>query len=652
LKKLADILFDPLFRSSWRSVMLLWKPMAGWTVLVYAVFTSAMAPVLVALLNWSVFRNERMVVGNTELYTWFFSPSGFIYLFIAILILLSGLVIRYAGLYQILTDHLQGNQISVRDTALHILPKIPVLIRLCAVTVTGALILLLPLLAGLGLIYFINLSQFDIHYYLISTPPEWYTALTWGAVWGVIWATGALVTIACLLPALPSYLDGKKSVRQAILDIWHAPMLLTLNLIKSVILAGLIWFILRISADAALLYLFVRAAGWLQSDMESLRLIAIVTGNYLFLVLFSGALISFFGFSMISVLITKYYHSISRPSLKADAPGFLQLTQKTLVTIARWLKPSRALLLIMIIVTGGFVSSLFIASLESDELQILNIAHRANSGEAPENSLVSLENAINSGADMAEIDVQLTADSVVVVLHDADLMRIAGDPRRVTDVTSAELNELRLMSGRDIPDELLKIPTLDEFLDRARGRIPLLIELKYYGFNTLLAEKVTGLIREKEMAGETLVMSLTLQGVQQMNRIAPDLTTGYTSAVAAGDLQNLPVRFLAVYHPNITPALVRRQSLRGQPVFAWTVNTTPDMLSAIEKGAGGLITDHPELAGRVIEEVSSLTRAERFLLQFGLFIFETEEGLGSPPPNVQMSTMEGRRRGVKGAEGG
>jgi glycerophosphoryl diester phosphodiesterase len=76
----------------------------------------------------------------------------------------------------------------------------------------------------------------------------------------------------------------------------------------------------------------------------------------------------------------------------------------------------------MIIVTGGFVSSLFIASLESDELQILNIAHRANSGEAPENSLVSLENAINSGADMAEIDVQLTADSVVVVLHDADLM--------------------------------------------------------------------------------------------------------------------------------------------------------------------------------------------------------------------------------------
>lgn len=598
--------------------------MAGWTLLVYLFITALMAPVLIATLNWSIFRGDRLVVGNTELYTWFFSPSGFIYLFVALLIALTALVIRYAGLFQIVTDHLLEKPVSVRNTVLHIVPRIPTLLKLCIITIFGAVLFLIPLLAGLGIIYLSLLTDFDIHYYLLTTPPEWYKALNRAAVWAGIWSVITIITLACLLPALPAYLDGNKSVRQSILDVWHAPLSKTLMLVKSAGVAGSIWVLLRITADATLFFIFSRAAGWLQSDTESLRLIAFFTGNYLFLTLAVGAVISFFGFSMISVLITKYYYNITQPFLQIDIPGFRQLTQKTLRVITWWMKPFRASLLLLIIVSGGIIASLIIANTEQDDLQILNIAHRANAMGAPENSFAGLENSIRAGADMAEIDVQLTSDGVAVVLHDADLMRVAGDPRRVSDITYTETRELHLISDRDLPDELLRIPSLDKFLDRSQNRLPLLIELKYYGTDTLLAERVVELIRQKGMSDQVLLMSLNLQAVQQVRQIAPDIAAGYTSAVAAGDLNRLSVNFLAVYYPNITPLLVNRLSERGQPVFAWTVNNPRTMLEAIEKGVGGLITDDPELAAVVIDQVSALSRAERLLLQFGLIIFDRE----------------------------
>jgi glycerophosphoryl diester phosphodiesterase len=623
-RRIAEFLFNPLFRSSWRSVVLLWKPMAGWTLLVYAVFTAILAPVLVAILNWGIFRGDRLIIGNEELYTWFFSPAGFSYLFLVLLITLSGLVIRYSGLFQIVTDHLLERSVSVRGTALHIAPRIFILIKLCAVTIFGVILLLIPLALGLGIIYLIWLTEFDINYYILVSPPEWIRALTWAAIWGGIWFIFAAITAACALPALPAYLDGKKSIVDALREVWEAPLSNTLLLIKTVALAVFIWIGLRFIIDAALIYLFFMLNEWAYTTFESLRLIVFITGNYLFLSIGIASVITFFGFSMISVIVTKFYYSYSHPAIEMNAPGLKRLTRKTVAILIWWTKPVRALTLILIIMTGGFLASHFIIDTAADERTVLNIAHRANALGAPENSIAALENSITVGADMVEIDVQMTADGTVVVLHDSDMMRVAGDPRRIRDVTYDEISDLLLITELNLPDEKRGIPTLDEYLEAARDQIRLLIELKYYGFYPELAEETVRIIREKQMEDQVLFMSLTMRAVQQLSEIAPDFATGYTSAAAAGDLARLPVHFLAIFHQNITPQLVTTYSERGRPIYAWTVNQAEDMITAIEKGADGLITDEPVLAGTIIEEMSRLTRAERLLLQFGFLILDNQ----------------------------
>lgn len=625
MRHLVNILFNPLLRSSWRSVVLLWKPMAWWTIIVYALFTAILAPLLVALLNWGVFRGDRLIIGNDELLTWFFSPAGFSYLFLALLIALIGIIIRFAGLFQILTDHMHNQNVSVRTTALQIAMKIHILVRLCVVTLFGAVLLISPLIIGLWVVYLIYLSAFDINYYTITTPPEWYQAMTWASIWGGVWLIFSLIIVAGVLPALPAFLDGKKSIYESLTEVWDAPFTKTLRFLKSILVALSIWLTLRIILDASLIFIFIHLSGWIHSSFESLRLIAFITGKYLFLSITIGSIISFFGFSMISVIITKFYYGQSHPSVVQTTPGLRLLTKKTLGFITWWTKPIRLLLLMGIIFTGAFVSSYFIIQSVPENKQVLNIAHRANALGAPENSIPALENSISIGADMVEIDVQLTSDGEVILLHDADLMRVTGDSRRIREISFEDLSELLLNTNQNIPNERRKIPTLNEVLDLTNEEINLLIELKYYGYYPELAERVVHLIREKEMQDQVSIMSMSIPAVRQVYDLAPEITLGYTSAAAAGDISGLPIDFLASFHQNITPQLVSTYSQNEQPVYAWTVNQTEDIILVIEKGVDGIITDNPVLAGEIISELNGLSRAERLLLQFGFLIVE-----GSP----------------------
>lgn len=624
LNNLYNFFFDGLLKSSWRSVVLLWKPIALWTLIVYLLFTALSAPFLLYLLDWSVFRGDRLFVGNEDLIRFIISPAGIVYLFTLILITLSGIMIRYAGIFQMVLDHLLGNEVSVRLTAIRIAARVHVLLKVCAITVAGMVISLIPLAIGLGLVYQIFLTEFDLNYYWYTTPPEWYRALTFGGIWAGLWILSLLLITASLLPALPAYLEGSKTIREAVKEVWQAPAGHTLRFLKVIGLVAIFWFILRITTDAILLTVFLFLADWAIQSFESLRSVAIVAGGYIFTSISAGIVISFFGFTLISVIITKFYFSFSQPAIMPEAPGFKKLTQKTIRLLTWWTKPLRASLLILIIIAGSILTS-FLITLGSDtETEFLVISHRANAMGAPENSLPALENSIELGIDFVEIDVQLTSDGTVVVLHDEDLMRVTGNPRQIADITADELRDLRLITDGEHPDSLLHVPTLDEFLERAKGRIGVMIELKYYGFAPELAEKTIDLIREYEMEDQVLVKSLNFRAVEQIRNLAPDIGLGYVSAVAAGDLSRLPIHFLSVNQANATSELISRAQREGMGMFVWTVNNREDMIDVVLKGVNGIITDHPELVIAIIEDVGDLTTTERLLLQLGLLFLETQ----------------------------
>ena len=619
--------FDGLLKSSWRTVLMLWKPMAIWTILVYLVFTALSAPLLISLLEWSVFRGELLFVGNEDLIRWFLSPTGILYLLLIILVILTGLVIRYAGLFQMVADDKYGRDVSIPTTFLRIAPRIPVLIKLCLITIGGFILLLIPLLAGLGITYQLFLTEFDINYYWYIRPPEWYRAVTVGGIWAGLWAVTSLILSACLLPALPSYLDGKKTLKESVAEVWKAPMGQTLRFLKIIGVAAGGWLLLRFLAEAVIFSIFFWLSSWADLRFESLRPLAFLAGGYIFTTIVVGSLISFFGFSLVSTIITKFYFSVSRPELMKEVPGFRSLTFKTLKYITWWVKPVRGGVLILVLLMGSLITSAFIISEDSlfgEGDKMIVIGHRANAAGAPENSLSALEKSIDLGVPMVEIDVQLTADDVVIVWHDEDLMRMTGDPRGVREVRFDEIESLYLRSDDPRYIESDRVATLEQYLQQSNGRIQLMIELKYYGFYPELAERTFELIREYEMEDQVVIKSLNYSGVVQTREIAPDLEVGYVSAAAVGDISRLPVDFLSVNHINITDALIRSSRERGMAIYAWTVNNREDMITVIEKRVNGIITDRPEITLPLVEEVNQLSPVERYLLRFGLLILEAQ----------------------------
>ena len=196
----------------------------------------------------------------------------------------------------------------------------------------------------------------------------------------------------------------------------------------------------------------------------------------------------------------------------------------------------------------GFVGylSFSLPSKIAVHVPIVVVAHRGCERLAPENTLSAFRKAIEVGADFAELDVQETADGIVVVLHDRDLMRVAGDPRRIADLTFAEARKLDL--GRRFSPEYAgeRIPTLAEVIELARGKIKLQIELKYYGKDRGLAAKIADLIHREGFESECEVTSLDYDGLMAAKRRNPRLTVVALLTYALGDPGRLDVDGLSV----------------------------------------------------------------------------------------------------------
>jgi glycerophosphoryl diester phosphodiesterase len=244
-------------------------------------------------------------------------------------------------------------------------------------------------------------------------------------------------------------------------------------------------------------------------------------------------------------------------------------------------------------------------------------AHRAGAGtQAPENSLSALRGAIADGADFAEIDVQLSADGVIMVLHDQDVRRLTGVAKRLRDMTRTEIQALDVGSRVGPQFQGEHIATLEEFIDASRGKIKLNIELKYYGHDPRLAERVVRLLHDKDFADRVVITSLEYRGLAEVRRLDPRIPIGYIVTASVGDLTRLDFDFLSLNQRQVTPELMRRVRARGLGVHAWTVNKRADMVRMIHRGVDNLITDNAALAVEVVAWYQGLSDVELVLLRF------------------------------------
>jgi glycerophosphoryl diester phosphodiesterase len=250
-----------------------------------------------------------------------------------------------------------------------------------------------------------------------------------------------------------------------------------------------------------------------------------------------------------------------------------------------------------------------------DALEIT--AHRAGAVGVPENTVVALKRAIVDRADWAEIDVQLTSDKAIIVMHDIDLARVGGGNRRVDQATFAEIRELDVGSsvGQQFAGE--KIPTLEECLIAAGDKIRLNVELKPHSKQDgdELTRRVIEAIRVAKMVDRCRLCSQSYESLQLARQLEPRLEVGYIAGAAIGDLASLDVNFLMVKSSLATRKLVDRAHLRRIAIHAWTVNEPAQVGPLLDAGVANIITDDAATIRARTEQIRALSTIQRLTLR-------------------------------------
>jgi len=234
----------------------------------------------------------------------------------------------------------------------------------------------------------------------------------------------------------------------------------------------------------------------------------------------------------------------------------------------------------------------------------LCVAHRGFSGKAPENTLAAVRMAIALPyVHWMEIDVQLSKDGIPVVIHDYTLDRTTNGHGKVKDMNWEQIKRLDAGSwkGRAFRGE--GIPSLEQVLDLAKGRLHLNIELKtirnlYPG----IEKTVTDLIGSKGMRDDVVLTSFEPGALQRVKEIDPMYSTGLIYDSRWGDparrVQELGCSFLSISFARLNPGLIKRLTEQGVNVMAWTVDKAKEMRRLADMHSDIMIcTNRPDIWG-------------------------------------------------------
>jgi glycerophosphoryl diester phosphodiesterase len=548
------------------------------------------------------------VLADQEILRFALRPIGIVTLVAAAAGRIAVLALGQACLMGIAFDAVRGTRAPALSALSWGAARVAGILAVTTRLVVRVLVLCAPFLALAGLVYFLLLTDFDINYYLRERPPAfWVAAAVIGALL-LVMAALLLRSASSWVYALPLLLFENVEPSRALRESERR----TSGHRSGIALVLLAW-VLSVTLASAFGLSGARAlaVAILPRFRESLSLLVPALGIAVVLGTIVGALATALASSLFATLVVALYEKLGGGSRRALESARDDGDRRYLL---QGLQGRRLLLGVLAAAAVSVAIGFLLLGRLSERRPVSVIGHRGAAALAPENSLSAVERAIEAGADWVEIDVQETADGEVVVLHDSDFMKVAGSSLKIWEARFDEVRTLDIGStfGPEFIGE--PVPTLEEVLLRAKGRAKVVIELKYYGHDQRLEERVADIVDRHEMADEISVMSLERAGIEKMAALRPAYRTGLLAATAVGRLTEVDVDFLAVSVPLATPSFARRAHARGQDVYVWTVNDELTMAQAILRGVDGLITDRPAMARAVIERESELTSVERLLL--------------------------------------
>jgi glycerophosphoryl diester phosphodiesterase len=236
-------------------------------------------------------------------------------------------------------------------------------------------------------------------------------------------------------------------------------------------------------------------------------------------------------------------------------------------------------------------------------------AHRGSSMHAPENTLLAFQRAFEQGADAIELDVKLSADGEVVVMHDDTVDRTTNGTGRVASMTLRELKQLDAGAKWPLGRVHQEIPTLSEVFETVGGKLLINVELTNYTSPADdLPEKVTDLVRKYDLVSMALLSSFNMIALSRARTLLKNIPMGLLTLnrTARFLLSSKLIHFnpLFALHPSLadfSPALLEATHKMEARIHVYTVNQPEDMQRLFAAGVDGIFTDDPLLALKVLD---------------------------------------------------
>jgi glycerophosphoryl diester phosphodiesterase len=564
-------------------------------------FVPAVAVLLAAILS----RAGHIAVSNQDILGFLLTPLGLLYAALFSIVGVALLLFEQAGIMALAALTGGAERPLFKQALGAVFRKLLRIVRLGAVQAALLALALVPFVLLAVLTYGLLLPEHDIYFYWNDRPPVfWLAAAIGGLLLLGALAFGAWLAVRWAL-ALPIIVFEDQSSRAALRASrervrgvgWRVGLIL-LGWLAGVLLLGVV-----VEAGFRLL-----AAAVLDRTGErptTLVLLLVAQGGVL--ATLSFVLVVGLG------LITRRLYLLRSEQLGLRPQDGWETVPGTEKPVSPWSWRLAWFSMPLFLLAPLAVWANLSRSL-TDRPPVLVTAHRGHARAAPENTLSAMRKAIESGADYAEMDVQLTADGQVVLLHDRDLKRVAGVSRRLDELSYDEVRQLDVGSWFATTFAGERVPTLAEVIALCRGKIRLNIELKFFGPDRRLIRAVADILREQDFESDCLITSLDYDALLEVKRHNPRLRTGLIVAYALGDVSRLEVEALSVRADFLSDEVLRAAHRHGREVHAWTVNDAGQMTRLMKRGVDNIITSDPDLAIRVRDEWASLTGTERLVL--------------------------------------
>ncbi len=599
-----------LLSMAWADLRSCWLVMAGTALLYSGLASVVLLPLIGVFFQFLIARTHSYAVADIDIARFFFSTGpGLVALILVSALIAAVTALEQACLMSAGLGQARGVVLRVRDAFAHASTRAAPILALTVLLVVRVLALIAPFAIVIGAGYWAFLRHYDINYYLADRPMAFWLSATIIAAAALAGAMVLVWKAVNWLLILPLVLFEGSSPTSAFSESGRRMR----GHRQAALMSLAVWALVAVGLPTAATPI-MQALG---------RLAAPAFGESMVGMLSFVGVIALFWLAVafaISVLASGLFALIGVRWYLATAPAervaLPQRFHRHIVIGERrlrvpWFGVVAGVALAIPVAAGA--AYLLMQNVWADRT-VLIFAHRGASEAAPENTLAAFRRAGIEHTDFVELDVQESADGVVLVAHDSDLMKVAHAPLKIWASTAAQLRAVDIGSYYSSAYADERVPTLAEALAACKGISRVDIELKDYGHDQQLEERVIELVEAAGMQDQIVTMSLSRAMVAKMKKLRPHWTSGLLIAKAIGNVSRLPVDFLAVESRMAGRELIQSAHAAGKPVYVWTVNDAQRMIRLMGLGVDGLITNRPALGREVVANYASMNSAQRLFL--------------------------------------